>query len=101
MSQRINSKGQVTIPKALRNELGLAPGQDVDFARAADGAVLLRLSPVNAGRLVENQQKNQDSLAEARERGIAEYMQRIEKLRGTLKGGPSTDEIMALTRGDD
>jgi len=101
MSQRINSKGQVTIPKALRHELGLSPGQDVDFARVADGAVLLRLSSVNAGRLVEKRQNDRAALTETRERSIAEYRKRIEAVRGTANMGMTTDEIMALTRGDD
>ncbi|WP_080954190.1 AbrB/MazE/SpoVT family DNA-binding domain-containing protein [Neorhizobium galegae] len=33
----VTSKGQVTIPKAVRDLLRIAPGSKVDFQRAADG----------------------------------------------------------------
>ena len=36
MTQRVGSKGQVVIPKDIRDELGLQPGAKVDFER--DGA---------------------------------------------------------------
>jgi AbrB family looped-hinge helix DNA binding protein len=29
---RVTSKGQVTIPKEVRDKLGIRPGEDVDFA---------------------------------------------------------------------
>ena len=36
MTQRVGSKGQVVIPKAIRDELGLQPGAEVVLER--DGA---------------------------------------------------------------
>lgn len=33
----ITSKGQITLPKALRDQLALGPGDRVDFVLAADG----------------------------------------------------------------
>ena len=36
-SARINAKGQVTIPKEVRDELNLRPGDRVDFVRMHDG----------------------------------------------------------------
>ncbi len=41
---KVTSKGQVTIPKKVRDELKLRPGDKVDF-QIDDGAV--RLLPVN------------------------------------------------------
>lgn len=44
MSTTITTKGQVTIPKAIREHLGLHAGDRVDFAFANDGSV--RVQPV-------------------------------------------------------
>lgn len=72
----ITSKGQVTIPKEVREALDLAPGTEVDFIRQ-DGNVVLRrrMSP-----------------------------EALEKWRGSshgpLPGGAQTvDELIALLRG--
>jgi AbrB family looped-hinge helix DNA binding protein len=36
MTQRVGAKGQVVIPKDLRDGLGLQPGAEVDFERDGD-----------------------------------------------------------------
>jgi antitoxin PrlF len=41
MATTVTSKGQVTIPKAVRDLLGLKPGHAVTFELAADGRVVL------------------------------------------------------------
>lgn len=41
----LTSKGQVTIPKAIRTRLGLKAGSQVEFVEE-DGKVLLKRSPV-------------------------------------------------------
>ena len=33
MTQRVGAKGQVVIPKDIREELGLQPGSEVEFER--------------------------------------------------------------------
>ena len=38
----ITSKGQITLPKPLRERLGLAPGAQVDFVVNASGEVVLK-----------------------------------------------------------
>lgn len=76
MSSTVTSKGQITIPKRVRDLLGIGPGSVIDFERAADGRVVL----VKAGR------KTRSS--------------RFARLRGHAGKGLSTDEIMAMTRGD-
>ena len=35
----ITAKGQTTIPKAIRERLGVAPGDRIDFVVQADGTV--------------------------------------------------------------
>ena len=80
MSTTVTSKGQVTIPKQMRDYLGLQPGSQVDFSYTADGQVVIR--PV----------------APARKR---KAKSRFAALRGTVKLGMSTDEYMNLIRGYD
>ncbi|MBA8832297.1 AbrB family looped-hinge helix DNA binding protein [Rhizobium leguminosarum] len=41
MTTTVTAKGQVTIPKAVRELLGIVPGSEVDFHRTADGSVVL------------------------------------------------------------
>lgn len=76
MSSTVTSKGQVTIPKRVRDLLEIGPGSAVDFERADDGRIVL----VKAGR---NPRPS-----------------RLARLRGHAGKGLSTDEIMAMTRGD-
>jgi antitoxin PrlF len=76
MATTVTSKGQVTIPKPVRDRLGIEPGSSVEFELAADGRVVL--IKVDARRPVS----------------------RYEALRGRAGAGLSTDQIMALTRGE-
>ncbi|WP_342362417.1 AbrB/MazE/SpoVT family DNA-binding domain-containing protein [Terrarubrum flagellatum] len=80
---RITSKGQVTIPIAVRERLGLKPGGEIEFAIDSDGA---RIVPLNSTA----------AAARARAKRIAKRMQKL-----TPRGGLSTDELMKLMRGDD
>lgn len=75
MATTLTSKGQVTIPKKVREFLGLRAGSSVDFDMTKTGQVVLRpTKPVNkpGGR--------------------------FEKLRGRATVKMSTEAIMALTR---
>jgi len=46
MLSTLTSKGQVTIPQALRQQLGLATGQAVEFALSPDATcIMLRPAP--------------------------------------------------------
>jgi AbrB family looped-hinge helix DNA binding protein len=73
---KMTTKGQVTIPKRLRDHLGLKPGSDIDFEVAEDGRIFLKTH------------------LEAPE-------SRFARLRGSAKLGMTTDELMRLTRGED
>jgi AbrB family looped-hinge helix DNA binding protein len=42
MVATMTSKGQITLPVGLRRQMGLNPGDRLDFATAADGTVSLR-----------------------------------------------------------
>ncbi|MGH9129961.1 MAG: AbrB/MazE/SpoVT family DNA-binding domain-containing protein [Acidimicrobiales bacterium] len=43
MTGRVGAKGQVVIPKSLRDEANLHPGDEVDF-ELKDGEIVLRAS---------------------------------------------------------
>ena len=43
MKALVTSKGQVTIPKELREKFGIHPGAQVDFAAAEDGIRLRKV----------------------------------------------------------
>lgn len=44
----LTAKGQVTIPKPVRDLLGLCPGAEVDFEIASDGRVYLQPGAASA-----------------------------------------------------
>ena len=75
---KITSKGQVTIPLAIREKLGLLPETEVEWEVRGDAAVVRR---------VDGRQR--------RGRAI------VEQLTGRGTGTLSTDEIMALMRGEE
>jgi AbrB family looped-hinge helix DNA binding protein len=45
MTQRVGAKGQVVIPKELRDGLGLQPGAEVDFERDGDSVRIVAAGP--------------------------------------------------------
>jgi AbrB family looped-hinge helix DNA binding protein len=77
---RITAKGQVTIPVAIRERAGLLPGTEVDFELAGDGVRIVRAKAP---------------------RGETRGQRAVRLLRGSATVKMSTDEIMALTRGED
>jgi AbrB family looped-hinge helix DNA binding protein len=77
MTTNVTTKGQVTIPKPVRDMLGIEPGNAVNFHMAPDGQIILTKA------------------------GGAPPASRFAALRGRAGPGLTTDEIMALTRGED
>jgi len=41
MGYALTSKSQVTIPKAIRERLGVVPGQEIDYEALPDGRVVI------------------------------------------------------------
>lgn len=76
---RITSKGQVTIPADIREKAGLLPHTEVEFSFDGKSVRLLR------------KRANKNTGRGARV---------VSRLQGTATIPMTTDEIMALTRGD-
>ncbi len=74
---KITTKGQVTIPREVRDKMGLLPHSEVEFVVEGNVVVLRKVENTNGrGKTV------------------------VERMRGRATVRMSTDEIMALTRGD-
>lgn len=50
---RVTVKGQVTIPKEIRERLGIEPGSEVEFV-ADDNVVMLRRMPNDEARVLRD-----------------------------------------------
>ena len=72
---RLTSKGQVTIPLEIREQLGLLPHTEVQFEIDGDAVKIRKAS-------------------RTRKRGVAV----VDRLRGRGATRLTTDEILALTR---
>jgi AbrB family looped-hinge helix DNA binding protein len=76
MKSTVSEKGQVTIPKAVRDKLGLLPGTQIDFEAVG-------------GRLVGRKAVTEDALAKWRGRGklprgrsVDQYLEEIRDADG-------------------
>lgn len=78
MSTTLTSKGQITIPKQIRDALNLAPGCSVDFAVNNEGEVVIHKVGAQPDRKPD----------------------RFETARGKADIKWRTDDLMALLRGD-
>lgn len=79
MSTTLTSKGQVTIPKQIRDALNLAPGSAVEFAVNRDGEVVIHKAEAHTSRKPD----------------------RFEAARGKADIKWRTDDLMAMLRGED
>jgi len=78
----ISDSGQVTIPEPIREALGLKPGSEVVFEYQGAGEVFIHKA---------KEERSQETPARTR----------FDRLAGSLKGKITTDEILAMTRGED
>ena len=81
MLPKLSSKGQVTIPKHIRDALRLEPGTAVEFVLNAAGEVVLHPVPGPKGR--------------------RSAPDRFDSARGKADVKWRTDDLMRLLRGDD
>lgn len=74
---RITTKGQVTIPVEIREKAGLLPNTEVEFTMEGDVVTIRKAGgTASRGRRI------------------------VDRLRRAKTNGMTTDEIMALTRGE-
>ena len=73
----VTTKGQVTIPRKIREKLGIKAGADVDFVENENGEIVLKV--------LRNKNANKNRFAH---------------VRGSADQGLSTDQIMKITRGE-
>jgi len=73
MPTTVDSHGRVTVPKTIRDYLGLRTGSAVTFERLSSGEVVIRAGSARA---------------------------KLTSLRGRANVRMMTEAIMALTRGD-
>jgi len=73
---RVTTKGQVTIPQEIREKLGITPAVEIDFIEEKDKVYLVK------------------------RKGKPTKAHKFSKLRGIANVKMTTDEIMALTRGE-
>jgi AbrB family looped-hinge helix DNA binding protein len=79
MATTLTSKGQVTIPKQIRDALNLAPGSSVEFAVNREGEVVIHRVGARTSR----------------------QRDRFEAARGKADVKWRTDDLMTLLRGED
>ena len=82
MATNVTVKGQVTLPKAVREAANIRPGDRVNVRARPEGGVIIE--------------------AEAAVKTAEAYMSRLEDMsrRQPIRGF-STEEIMEMTRGED
>lgn len=80
MLTRITSKGQVTVPKHIRDAMRLEPGCSVEFSLGRNGDVVLRKADESVVRTIPD---------------------RFDAVRGKADVKWRTDALMALLRGDE
>lgn len=74
---KLNSKGQVTIPAELRHKHGFVEGDEVDVIEDGNTLRIVHAEP-----------------------GATRGGRAVARVRGILKGGPTTDDLVELLRGD-
>jgi AbrB family looped-hinge helix DNA binding protein len=77
MATNLTSKGQVTVPKKIRDYLGLKPGAPVTFQRLTSGDIAIRAAKASVKRRAG----------------------KFAALRGRATVRMTTEEILTLTRG--
>ncbi|MCF8035822.1 MAG: AbrB/MazE/SpoVT family DNA-binding domain-containing protein [Desulfobacteraceae bacterium] len=73
---KVTIKGQITIPRSIREKLNITPADEIDFVEENGRVYVVKKTNADAGK------------------------SKFRTLRGTATVKMTTDEIMALTRAD-
>jgi AbrB family looped-hinge helix DNA binding protein len=90
---RMTSKGQVTIPKGVRDRLGIGPGSEIGFHEEG-GQVVLRNEPPFA----DQKPHSAETPGQRMVRLMIEYGREARR-KGIIDSAMTTDEYMELIRG--
>lgn len=80
---RVTSKGQVTIPRDLRELVGIEPNSEVIFSIESGKLVL---SPKNGKQEIEDRDR------------LDRFMQTLKRMEGTGDQAIDGDQLMSITR---
>jgi len=72
MKAKVAERGQVTIPKALRDRLGIRPGTMLEFSERSGKLIVVKIEESNV----------------------------VDQVYGSLKSGRRSDDIMRMLRGE-
>ena len=81
---RVTSKGQVTIPRHIRRRKGMGPGAEVEFFEKGGDVVVMK-------------SRGRGRVAKRADDDFAAYLERV---RGIVDLGMTSDEFMQLLRGE-
>jgi antitoxin PrlF len=79
----VTTKGQITIPKHIRDRRGIVAGTRLEVSEQGDDIVLRKAVRIDQGGKRD-----------------AEFDAYLERVRGSMKLGMTTDEYMELLRGE-
>ncbi|MBB1250158.1 AbrB/MazE/SpoVT family DNA-binding domain-containing protein [Rhizobium sp. G21] len=80
---RVTSKGQVTIPRDIRELVGIEPNSEVIFS-------------VESGRVVLTPKHSREQVAQ--QQRLADFLEVLDRIEGTGDQAIDGDALMAMTR---
>jgi AbrB family looped-hinge helix DNA binding protein len=87
MATKVTVKGQVTLPKSVREAAGIRPGDSVEVRHLTSGGILIE------------RQVDRNAVETVRQR--LQDIARRQPMRDGPLGGMTSEEIMRLLRGDE
>lgn len=79
MRMHIDSAGKTTLPQRILDHLGLKAGDDIEVKVDAEGRIYLQRADLDPPAAKDG----------------------LDRIRGIMKSGLSTDDIMKMTRGEE